>query len=88
MKTALLEWWSTDIFALYTVVPSINFIRIPDFKEFPRVLPAEFGKSSVGTTGSVGSPGCIFQMESRLLLLDQQLGEKEPNQKEETMETR
>ena len=57
LKTALLEWWSTDIFALQTVVPTIKFIRIPDFKELPGVLSAEFGKGSMGTTGSVGSPG-------------------------------
>ena len=28
---------------------------------------------AMGTTGSVGSPGCIFEMESILLLSDQQL---------------
>ena len=42
----------------------------------------------MGTTGSVGSPGFIFEMESILLLLDQQLGEKNPDQKEEAMESR
>ena len=49
---------------------------------------AEFGKGSVGTTGSVGSPGCIFEMESILLFPDQQLGEKQPDQKEKAKEAR
>ena len=75
-ETTLLEWRSTDIFALQTVVPAIKLIRIPNLKELPGILPAEFGKGSVGTTGSVGSPGCIFEMESILLLPDQQLGAK------------
>ena len=88
LKTALLEWWSTDIFALQIAIPTIKFIRISDFKELPGVLLAEFGKGSMGTTGSVGSPGCIFEMESILLLPDQQLGEKQPDQKEEAMEAR
>ena len=38
--------------------------------------------------GSVGSPGYIFEMESILLLLDKQLGEKQPDQKEEAKEAR
>ena len=88
LKTALLEWWSTDIFALQTTVPAIKFIRIPDFKELLGILPTEFIKGSVGTIGSVGSPGYIFEMESILLLLDKQLGEKQPDQKEEAAEVR
>ena len=88
LKTTLLEWWSTDIFALQTGVPTIKCIRIPDFKELLGVLPAEFGKGSMRTTRSVGSPGCIFEMESILLLLDQQLGEKQPDQKQEAKEAR
>ena len=71
LKTALLEWWSTDIFVVHTAVATRKFIRIPDFKELPGVLPAEFGKGSMGTIGSVGSPRCIFEMEPILLLSDQ-----------------
>ena len=48
--------WSTDIFAPQTVVPAMKLIQILDFKELLGVLPAEFGKGFVGTTGSVGSP--------------------------------
>ena len=46
-------------------------------------MTAEFGKGSMGAIGGVGSPGCIFEMEPILLLLDQRLGEKQSNQKEE-----
>ena len=88
LKTALLEWWSTDIFALQTASPVIKFIRISDAKELLGVLSAEFGKGSMGTIGSVGSPRCIFEMESILLLPDQQVGGKKPDQKEEAMEAR
>ena len=88
LKTALLEWWSTDIFALQTASPVIKFIRISDAKELLGVLSAEFGKGSMGTTGNVGSPRCIFEIESILLLLDQQLGEKQQDQKEEAREAR
>ena len=49
---------------------------------------AEFCKGSVGTTGSVGSPGYIFEMEPMLLLPDQHLGEKLPDQKEDAKEAR
>ena len=73
---------------MWTAVLSIEFIRILDFKELPGVMPAKFSKGSVRTTGGVGSPRCIFEMESILLLLDQQLGEKQPNQKEEATEAR
>ena len=66
----------------------MKFIRIPGFKELPRVLPAEFGKGCMGTTGSVGSLGYIFEMESILLLPNQQLREKQPDQKEEAKEAR
>ena len=76
------------MFALQTAVLAIKFIRISDIKELPGVLPAEFGKGSVGTIGSVGSPRCIFEMESILLLPDQQVGGKKPDQKEEAMEAR
>ena len=88
LKTALLEWWSTDMFALQNAVPTIKFIRVSDVKELLGVLPAEFGKSPVGTIGSVGSPGCIFEMEYILLLHDQQLGGKQLDQQEEAMEAR
>ena len=88
LKSALFDWSSTDIFALQTAVPTINSIRIPDFKELSGLLPAEFGKGSVGTTGSVGSLVCIFEMEFVLLLPDKQLGEKQPDQKEEATEAR
>ena len=87
-ETALLEWWLTDIFALWTAVPDIKIIRIPDSKELLGVLPAEFGKGSVGTIGSVGSPGCIFEMESIALLPYQLLVGKQPDQKEEATEAR
>ena len=70
-KSALVEWLLIDIFALYIVVPIIKFIQIPDSIELPGVLPAEFGKGSMGTTGSVRSPWCIFKMESILLLPNQ-----------------
>ena len=76
------------MFALQTAVPTIKFIRIADVKELPRFLPAEFGKGSMGTTSNAGSPGCIFEMESILLLPDQQLGGKQPDQNEEAMEAR
>ena len=88
LKTTLLECWSTDIFALQIAVPAIKFIQIPDFTELLGVLPPEFGKGSKGTIGSVGSSGYIFEMESILLLSDQQLGEKQPDQKEEAKEAR
>ena len=88
LEKALLEWWSTNIFALQTAVPAIKFTRIPDFKELRGVLPSEFGKGSMGTTGSVGLLGFIFEMNSILLLPDQQLGEKQPYQKEEAKEAR
>ena len=88
MKIALSEWWSTDIFSLQTAVSAINFIRLPDFKELQGVLLAEFGKTCIGTTGIFGPPGCVFEMESILLLPDQQLGEKQPDKKEEAKEAR
>ena len=75
--------WSTDIFALQTIFPAIKFIRIPNFKELPGVMLAEFVKGSMETTGCVGSPGGIFEVEPILLLPDQQLGEKQLDQKEE-----
>ena len=88
LKSALFDWSSTDIFALQTAVPTINSIRIPDFKELSGLLPAEFGKGSVGTTGSVRSPRCTVDMESILLLPDQRLGDKQPDQKGEAREAR
>ena len=88
LKNALLEWWSTNIFDMQTTILAIKFIRIPNFKEIPGVIPTEFRKDSVGTTGSVGSLGCIFEMEPILLLPDQQLGEKQPYQKQEAKKTR
>ena len=73
---------------LVQVCTSIKFIRISDVKELPRILLAEFGKGSMGIMGSVGSPRSIFEMESILLLADQQLGGKQPDQKEEAIEAR
>ena len=58
--TELLEWWSTNIFALQASIPAIMFIRIPDFKELLVVPPTEFGKGLVGASGSAGSPGCFL----------------------------
>ena len=40
----------------------------------------------MGTIGSVGSPRWIFEMESVLFLPNQRLGEKQPDQKEESKE--
>ena len=51
-------------------------------------MPAEFGKRSVETTGVVGSPACIFMMESILLVPDQRLGEKQQDQMEEAKQAR
>ena len=76
------------MFALQTTIPAIKFIQISDVKELPGILPAELGKGYMGTTGSVGSPRCIFEMESILLLPDQPLGAKQPNQNEEALEAR
>ena len=88
LRTTLLEWWSIDIFALQTAVLAIKYIQTLQFEELLGILPAESGKGSVGTTGSLRCPWCIFAMESILLLPDQQLEQKQPDQKEQAKKAR
>ena len=51
-------------------------------------MPTEYGKGSMGEFEGVGSLGCIFEMEPIFLLPNQQLGERQPDQKEEAKKSR
>ena len=46
-----IRMWSNNVIALQTVAAAIKFIQNPDFDELSGVMPTEFGKASVATTG-------------------------------------